>query len=173
MVIIGVFVVIRFQIPYYTWYNPQESLSHLPAPSSVPGEHVNATINGNLSISVIGSFYTMRPHIGPSTFDFTIDVRVNNTGDSPVTDFHVVKVTMFYESATPFYTFGVVPDSNLTISANNFTWIQEYRNDRDMVSIPSHLFHEYNVFARVLVTFDVENEIILTTPLTSLGHAIE
>ncbi|MGD9396784.1 MAG: hypothetical protein PVJ05_10175, partial [Candidatus Thorarchaeota archaeon] len=142
------------------------------SPSDAPGEYVNATVVGNLSMSVTGSFYTMVPHNFPATFDFTIQVSVNNTRHTSIDDFQVVKVTMFYEDATPVYTFGVVPDSAFTIAADSI-WVQEFQNDRDMVSIPSEFLWAPQTFARALVSFDNGTEAILTTPLTSFGHAIE
>lgn len=154
------------------YYNPQESLPHIASPSDAPGEHVNATVVGNLRMSVTGSFYTMVLHNYPATFDFTIQVSVNNTGSSSIDDFQVMKVTMFFEDATPVYTFGVVPDSVFMIAGNS-TWVQEYQNDRDMVSIPSDFLWAPQTFARVLVTFDNGTEVILTTPLTPLGHGVE
>jgi hypothetical protein len=154
------------------YYNPQESLPHIASPSDAPGEYVNATVVGNLSMSVTGSFYTMVPHNFPATFDFTIQVSVNNTRHTSIDDFQVVKVTMFYEDATPVYTFGVVPDSAFTIAADSI-WVQEFQNDRDMVSIPSEFLWAPQTFARALVSFDNGTEAILTTPLTSFGHAIE
>jgi hypothetical protein len=147
-------------------------LPHIASPSEAPGEYVNATVVGNLSISVTGSFYTMVPHNYPATFDFTIQVNVNNTGHSSIDDFQVVKVTMFYEDAKPVYTFGVVPDRVFIIEGDS-TWVQEYQSDRDMVEIPSNFLWAPQTFARVLVTFDNGTEGILTTPLTSFGHAIE
>jgi hypothetical protein len=175
LLLVGYLVVVmmlRNPTPTYPWYSPQEGLPHLPAPDMVPGESVNRTIIGNLSMGVTGFFSTMQPHVAPSTFDFTIDMSVNNTGYTPVTNFQVVKVTMFYENATPFYTFGVTPANNLTIPADSI-WVQDYSNDRDMVSIPTDLFFTQFVFARVLVSFDIGHEIILTSPLTWLAHAVE
>jgi hypothetical protein len=171
-IVVVTFVVMQPpDIGWPSWYNPEESLPHLATPGEIPGYEVNATIVGNLSLDVTGFFSTMSPHQAPSTFSFTIDLIANNTGDSNV-ELHVVKVTIFYENGTPVYTFGVDPDSNITIPVNT-TMSLDYQNDRDMVSIPSNLWGTQYVFARVLVTIDVVTEIILTTPLTQLLHAIE
>jgi hypothetical protein len=171
-----VVITVIVMIPPYTgmpsWYNPEESLPHLAAPGEVPGDQVNVTLIGNLSLGITGFFSTMTPHQFPSTFSFTIELSANNTGDSSIDDLHVVKVTIFYENATPVYTFGVVPDSNLTIPENS-TMNRDYQNDRDMVSIPSSFMNAQYVFARVLVTYNADTEIIITTPLTGLMHAIE
>jgi len=154
------------------FYNPQESLPHIAAPSETPGEQVNATVVGSLSMSVSGSFHTMAPHNGPMTFDFTIDVTVNNSGLTAIDDFHVVKVTVYDVNATPMYTFGVVSDTNYTIAADS-TWTEDYVNDRDVISWPSDFWWAESIFAQVLVTFNSSTEIILTTPMTSFWHAIE
>ena len=153
------------------WYNPEESLPHLSAPAEVPGEYVNDTLIGTVGFGLTASFHTMAPHNGPSTFSFTIDIIVNNTGGT-IDDFHAVKVTIFDVNATPVYTFGVEPDSNFTIAANS-TWTESYQKDRDMVSIPSDFRWAQYAFARILVTFDNSKEVILTTPLTQVWHAIE
>ena len=177
-VLIAIFVVIAVIIvgPWVggqnPFYNPQESLPHLAAPSVVPGEQVNVTVVDNLSMSVTGFFHTMSPHNSPTTFDFTIDMIVNNTGPTAIDDFHIVKVTVFDQNYTPVYTFGVVPYANLTISGN-YTTVHEIRNDRDMVTIPSDFMWSSYIFARVLITFDGATEVILTTPLTMFLHAIE
>ncbi len=154
------------------WYNPEESLPHLATPAEVPGEQVNATVIENVSLSATGSFYTMSPHNGPSTFSFTIDVRVDTIRVSAIDDFHVVKVTVFDVNATPIYSFGVEPDGNFSIAGNS-TWTREFRNDRDMVTIPPDFLWASYTFARVLVTFDSTTEVILNTPLTPFWHAIE
>ena len=176
LAIVIVIVAVVVLGPWYAnstpWYNPEESLPHLATPAEVPGEQVNATVIGNLSLSVSGSFYTMSPHNGPSTFSFTIDVRVNNTRVAALDDFHVEKVTIFNVNATPVYSFGVEPDGNFSIAANT-TWVRAFQNDRDMVSIPPDFLWATYTFARVLVTFDGSTEAILTTPLTMMGHAIE
>lgn len=154
------------------WYNPEESLPHLDGPAEVPGDHVNATVVGNLSLSVTGFFHTMEPHRFPSTFTFDLDVNVNSTRVTDIDDFHVVKVTIFYENATPVYTFGATPEGNSTIPAGSIL-IFEYENDRDMITVPWSLLRAGQIFARVLVTFDVDTAVILTTPLTLIAHAIE
>jgi hypothetical protein len=97
---------------------------------------------------------------------------VNNTGITAIDDFQVVKVTVFYENATPVYTFGAVPEGNSTISADTIL-VLEYENDRDMITVPNSLLGAGQVFARVLVTFDANSEVILTTPMTMISHFIE
>jgi hypothetical protein len=154
------------------FYNPEESLPHLAAPTEIPGDEVNATTVGDLSLSVTGSFYTMSPHISPTTFDFDLDIFVNNTGSSSIDDFQIVKVTIFLENATPVYTFGVLPEGNSTIQASSVRTL-ECENDRDMVTIPHSLMIASQIFARVLVTFNVDSEVILTTPMSSVSHVIE
>ena len=171
-VVIAVIIVgpwIGGQNPYY---NPQESLPHLAAPAEIPGDQVNATEIGNLTLSVTGFFNTMSPHSSPTTFFFALDVIVNNTGTLSIGDFQVVKVTIFYENATPVYTFGTLPIGNSTIPPSSVLTL-DYENDRDMITIPHSLMIASHVFARVLVTFNVDTEVILTTPMTFLPHAVE
>ncbi len=157
------------QNPYY---NPQESLPHLAAPAEIPGDQVNATVIGDLTLSVTGFFSTMSTHSAPTTLNFDLDIIVNNTGSSGIDDFQVVKVTVYYENATPIYTFGVDPEGNSTILAGSILTL-EYENDRDMITVPWSLISASYVFARVLVTYDVNTEVILTTPMTELPHAME
>lgn len=154
------------------FYNPEESLPHLASPAEIPGDQVNATVIGDLSLSVTGFFYTISTHSTPTTLNFDLDIIVNNTGASSIDDFQVVKVTVYYENATPVYTFGVEPDENSTIPADS-TLTLEYENDRDMISVPWSLISASYVFARVLIIYDGNTEIILTTPMTELPHAME
>ncbi|MFW9833987.1 MAG: hypothetical protein ACFFEK_08340 [Candidatus Thorarchaeota archaeon] len=172
IVVIAIIILGPWPRGYNPYYNPQESLPHIAAPTEIPGEYVNDTIVGNLSMSVSGSFYTIIPHNSPATFEFTIDIFVNNTGVTSVSDFHVVKVTVFNENATPIYTFGVVPDSNFTIAGSS-TWTNEYQSDRDMVEIPADFLWAQYAFARVLLTYYGNAGLVLTTPLTEFWHAIE
>jgi hypothetical protein len=154
------------------FYNPGESLPHLPAPGEIPGEQVDPTVMGDLNLNVTGYFQTVVPHRYPTTFSFNLDISVNNTGTTAIDDFQVVKMTVFYENATPFYTFGAVPEENSTIPADTIL-VLEYENDRDMITVPSSLLSVWQVFARVLVTFDTHTEVILTTPMTAIAHFIE
>jgi len=154
------------------YYNPGESLSHLAAPGEIPGDQVDPIVVGNLTLSVTGFFFTMSPHNNPATFSFDLDVSVNNTGAVSIDDFQVVMVTIFYENAVPVYTFGAIPENNSTIPADSILTL-EYENDRDMITVPSNLLIASYVFARVLVTFDVDTEVVLITPMTSIVHAIE
>lgn len=154
------------------YYNPGESLSHLAAPGEIPGDQVDPIVVGNLTLSVTGVFFTMSTHNNPATFSFDLEVSVNNTGAVIIDDFQVVKVTLFYENATPVYTFGAIPENNSTIPADSILTL-DYENDRDMIAVPSNLLIASYVFARVLVTFDVDTEVVLTTPMTSIVHAIE
>lgn len=171
IVVIGFVVMQPTDVGWPSWYNPEESLPHLATPGEILGNQVNATIFENLSLGVTGFFSTMSPHQAPSTFSFSIDLSANNSGETTV-KLHVVKVTIFYENGTPIYTFGVDPDGNYTIPVIT-TMNLNYQNDRDMVSIPSNFWNTQYVFARVLVTLDVVTEIVLTTPLTQILHAIE
>ncbi len=139
-IIIAILVVAAL-VAYGPWlqqpspfYNPEESLPHLAAPEEIPGDEVNATALGSLSLSVTGSFYTMSPHTSPSTFDFYLDIVVNNTGSSSIDDFQIVKVTIFYENATPVYTFGVLPEGNSTIQTSSVRTL-ECENDRDILIV--------------------------------------
>ena len=140
----------RGQNPFF---NPVESLPHIEAPVEIPEEQVNATEFENLTMSVTGFFHTMSPHSSPTTFGFSLDIIVNNTGMIEVDDFQVLKVTIFYENATPVYTFGVVPSGNTTINGSSVVTLHR-QNDGDMTSVPYHLLTATQVFARVLVTFN-------------------
>ncbi|MFW9793622.1 MAG: hypothetical protein ACFFEE_04940 [Candidatus Thorarchaeota archaeon] len=149
-----------------------ESLPHLPAPTGVPGYDIEEIVAGNLTLSVTGYFETMEPHIGPNTFSFTINVNVTNNGTTGIDDFNVDRVTIFYDNNTPVYTFGVVPSENTTIGADS-NQILDYTKDRDMVVVPMNLLRAAEIFARVSIIFNIDTQVILTTPLTQIPYAIE
>ena len=172
IIVIGVLIRWTYMPRWPSSYNPQESLEHLPAPEDPPSLSVNETNVGDITLSSKASFSTMEPHLSPNTFSFTLHLNVTNNGTSIINDLHVERLTIFYEDSTPVYTFGLLPSENVTISAES-SRILEYQKDRDMMEVPSRLLTESQAFASVRVTFSNDIEVILTTPLAYIGHAIE
>ncbi len=97
-------------------------------------------------------------------------MNASNVGASDITDFHVVKATAFRPNLTPIFTFGISSD-NSTIGAGA-NRVLTYEESADLARGTLSLW-DNEFFLRVLVTFDVDTEAILTTPLSQAPIAIE
>ncbi|MHA2214251.1 MAG: hypothetical protein ACW992_13915 [Candidatus Thorarchaeota archaeon] len=151
------------------WSTPQ--LNPLPAPEESPGHAVAPLEAGTLILNASVVFSGGTPHQGPESFGFTLIVNVTNIGESNISDFHVVKATAFKPDLTPVFTFGMTTSENATISsgANELlTYVEDRLVPRGTIS-----YSYYELFLRVLITFDVNTEVIVTTPLTPVMFWIE
>ncbi|MFQ5834186.1 MAG: hypothetical protein ACE5H4_15895 [Candidatus Thorarchaeota archaeon] len=165
---IGIVVV----IVGYAWYYQMSTaiLDPLPAPNEAPEFTVASITVGNLILNASAGFHLFFPHQGPLGFGFSLSVNVSNTGASDISDFHVVKATVFRSNLTPIFTFGVNSDNSTIGAGANRVLTYEESTDlaRGTLSLSDNEF-----FLRVLVTFDVNNQAILTTPLSGALIAIE
>ncbi|MHA2423497.1 MAG: hypothetical protein ACXAEF_01845 [Candidatus Thorarchaeota archaeon] len=146
-------------------------LDPLEAPEEPPGlEQVPVSID-NVTLGALVQFFMFMPHSGYNTFHFHLEINVTNNGVSPITDFNATIASVFFENSTLLYTFGLAPKENQTIPVaerRNLT----YDEDRDIPIVYSNLGGNY-FYLRVLVTFNINTQIIVTTPLTPIAVAIE
>ncbi len=125
---------------------------------------------GSLQLNATGDISGMIPHSGPIDFYVSLLVNITNNGTEDVTDFHAIKVSLYYLDAGLFYTFGLTPDTNLTIPAGQSVTLT-YHNYITRIDT-SFLMGSY-VYACVLISFDNNQECILTTPILEGIFAIE
>ena len=106
---------------------------------------------------------------------FSVDLylRVNNTGPDNLQDFHPVKLSIFNENHEHYFTFGLIPSTNITIDAySNVT--EWYEGDRTLDTIQvvtPHLGH-IKAYGRVLISYS-GYEVIVTTAMYEDFYPIE
>ncbi|TFG97259.1 hypothetical protein E4H12_09120 [Candidatus Thorarchaeota archaeon] len=133
-------------------------------PSSSPPQNITMveTIQvGSLFLNATANATGMIPHQGPVTFIMTLMINITNTGSENVSNFHAIKMSLYNLDSELFYTFSLHPDWNATISADE-TVTLTYRNEPTRVV---SLIRPWEIYGRVLVSFDTNYEAIITTPL--------
>jgi hypothetical protein len=155
------------------WYTSQLSpqLEPLPTPEEPPGDTVLPIEVGTLLLNATASFFGGIPHRGPESFGFRLAMNVSNIGGYDITDFRFVKATVFSWLLTPVFSFGTEDSENATIVADSSEILNRTeagRVPRGTISYPGE-----TLFLRVLVTFDVNIEAIVTTPLSIVHYWIE
>ena len=151
---------------------PPPILDPVP-PSANPPENETdyETITvGSLTLDSTGYLSGMIPHSGPITFHVYLWINITNDGTEDITDFHAIKMSLYYPNSGLFYTFSFSSDSNFTILAGEFLTLNLANKETRLhtsFSIGS------SVYARVLVSFNTNQECILTTPLLTGTFAIE
>ena len=125
---------------------------------------------GPLILNATGTISGMIPHNGPITFNVHLTINVTNNGTEDVSNFHAIKMSLYYQSSGLFYTFSISPDVNNTIFAGE-TVTLNYQNQE--TSLDASFSLTSLVYARVLVTFDTDQECIITTPILDGIFAIE
>ena len=141
-------------------------------PSAHPPENTTAveTIQvGHLIFNATANATGMLPHNGPITFYLNLFITITNTGLEDITDFNASKMSLYNLDSELFYTFSIRPETNATIPAGS-TETLVYHNQEYHCDVP---FGPWNIYARVLVTFGVNQEAIITTPLIYGLFAIE
>ncbi len=146
----------------------------VPPPPEPPGEEPESTIACDLEAWAIAVYsQDFMPAIseeGPP-FYTVIWINVTNNGNTTVTNFHAVRVTIyFYDTNLPLVTLEV--DSNIQY----FVWPEirpgttadfEYINKRDTIFSPT-IEEGTLLYSRVLTRWENGNEMILTTPPSPL-----
>jgi hypothetical protein len=146
-------------------------LDPLQAPEEPPDfQQVPVSID-NVTLGALVQFFMFMPHSGLNTFGFHLEINVTNDGTSSIVDFNATKASVFFENSTLLYTFGLEPKENQTIPVGERRNLG-YEEDRDMPIVYSG-FDYPPLYLRVLVIFNSNTEIIVTTPLTYLQIAIE
>jgi hypothetical protein len=171
VVISGVALYIYSARYFLTYIPPSNPILPVPASDTPPYdfEPVDTIHAGSLTLNATANATGGIPHQGPMTFRMILVMNVTNTGSEDITDFHAVKVSVYNTDNDLFYTFGFLDDSNVTILAGESVSLS-YRNNQTRVEFP---FEPLRIYARVLVTFDENREVIVTTPLIEAIFAIE
>jgi hypothetical protein len=171
-VIVGVLILIVGITLYYFLLPGMPTLEPIPAVSASenpPDDYISVeTINaGTLVLNATAT--GMIPHQGPISFYMHLVINITNTGDEDISDFHAVKASVYNTDNELFYTFSFQSDSNSTIPSGETAAIS-YHNSQTQIE---GSFEPWQIYARVLVTFDVNREVIITTPLIDGVFAIE
>ena len=144
-----------------------------PVPPSLnPPENdttYETVILGSMILNATGNVTGMIPHNGPFTFYLNLQIIVTNNGTEDVTDFHVIKSSLYHLDNELFYTFGLTPYTNQTILAGQ-TVTLNYQNNVTSLDVSGPMASKY---ARILVSFNTNQECILTTPILEGVFAIE
>jgi len=125
---------------------------------------------GSLTLNATGDISGMIPHSGPITFNVNLLINITNNGPENVTDFHAIKMSLYYLNSELFYTFSFTSDDNITILAGESLTLT-CANKETHLDTPFSITS--SVYARVLVSFDIDQECILTTPILEGIFAIE
>ncbi len=148
--------------------------NQVPPPVEPPGDEPEIIINEGLAAWAEATyrqdFMPSIPEEGPP-FYTRIWINVTNTGNTTVTNFHAVRVTIyFYSNSSPLVTL------DLESSIQYFVWPEirpgesaefEYTNVRDSIYSPS-IEEGTFLYSRVLTRWENGNEMILTTPPSAL-----
>ena len=140
--------------------------SETPPDNYTPVETIQA---GTLLLNASANATGMVPHQGPISFYMNLEINVTNTGSEDVHNFTAVKMSVYNADSELFYTFGFAYSPNVTILAGE-TLTLTYQNRETRIEVT---FGPWNIYARVLVTFDTDYVAILTTPLILGMFAIE
>jgi len=142
------------------------------SPSEDSVDHSVETIEaGNLLLNATAEYSGAIPHQPPINFDMRLAINITNTGASDIDDFRAWKASVFYSDSELFYTFSLSPDGNSTIAAGDS--ITLYFNNKGGRNLYASFWPFDEIYTRIRVTFDVDREAILTTPLSFGDFAIE
>ena len=147
----------------------------VPPPTEPPGNDLEPIIkNGLLAWAEAvywQDFMPIIPAEGPP-FYTVIRINVTNTGNITVSNFHAVRVTIyFHNSSLPLVTLDI------TSTIQYFVWPEirpgesvefEYTNVRDSIFSPT-IEEGVVLYSRVLTRWENGSEMILTTPPSELG----
>jgi hypothetical protein len=146
-------------------------LNPLPPADETPGVEANPLTIDNITFSAHVEFFMLLPHRPPNHFSFDLDINVTNTGSSSLNNFDAVKASVFFQNNSILYTFGLIPSENYSIAAGEERTLN-YENDRNIPDVLSKLQSEL-LYLRVLVMYNSNKQVIITSPLTNIIVAIE
>lgn len=169
-VLVGLFV-LMIGIALYGFSPTMYPIAPVPPSEAPPDNYISVeTIRaGTLTINTTANATGMIPHRGPMTFRMHLVINITNSGSEDISDFHAVKTSVYNTDNELFYTFIFQYEWNATIPAGETVQLS-YHNNQTRIEFP---FEPWEVYARVLVTFDVNREVIITTPLIDALYAIE
>ena len=148
----------------------------VPPPVEPPGEESEIVTKDGLEACAEAiyqqDFMPEVPEEGPPFF-IVIWLNITNTGNTTVTNFHAVRVTIyFYNTDLPLVTL------NLVSNIQYFVWPEirpgkfadfEYINIRDTIFSPT-IDEGTLLYSRILTQWENGGEMILTTPPSALLH---
>jgi hypothetical protein len=173
LIFIG-FVILGILVRFYPIVPNEPTLpplDPLPPADETPGEEIVPFKVDNITFSVQSKFFMILPHRAPNHFSFDLVINVTNEGSSSLSNFDAVKATVFFQNNSLLYTFGLTPLENYSIATGEER-VLNYENDRNMPEVLSKLQFEF-LYLRVLVMYNSSEEVIITTPLTSILVAVE
>ena len=146
-------------------------LDPLPPSQFLPSEDPFWENMGNLSISAMIDCNVGDTH-RLDHFEVDLILRVNNTGPNSILGFHPVKLSIFRDTHWHYFTFGLVPSTNITIEAfSNVSLL--YEGDRMLYTIEGIAeFGHIIAYGRVLISY-WDHETIITTSTFEDFFAIE
>ncbi|MHA2069607.1 MAG: hypothetical protein ACXABY_35030 [Candidatus Thorarchaeota archaeon] len=148
----------------------------VPPPADPPGEELEPIIKDGLSAWAEAmywqDFMPIVPAEGPPFYTI-IWINVTNIGNSTVTNFHAVRVTIyFYNNSLPLVTL------DLMSSIQYFVWPEiepgesvefEFTNVRDSIFSPT-IEEGAILYSRILARWENGSEMILSTPPSPLEY---
>jgi hypothetical protein len=148
----------------------------IPPPGEPPGDEMEPIVKDELQAWAEAvywqDFMPMVPAEGPP-FYTVIRINVTNTGITTVTNFHAVRVTIyFHNSSLPLVTLDI------TSTIQYLIWPEvkpgasvefEYTNVRDSIFSPT-IEEGAVLYSRVLTRWENGSEMVLTTPPSELGY---
>ena len=168
------FVIVGILVRFYPLVPNEPTLpllEPLPPADETPCEEIVPFKIDNFTFSAQSKFFMMLPHRPPNHFSFDLVINVTNEDSSSLSNFDAVKATVFFQNNSLLYTFGLTPLENYSIDAGEVR-VLNYENDRNMPIVLSKLQFEL-LYLRVLVMYNSSEEVIITTPLTSILVAVE
>lgn len=152
--------------------NLLEPLIPLPAASELPSNESFWTEHNNVSFSADVFYFPLRAHAGDH-FELTLTLRVNNTNPDALLNFTAVKISVFTDDHSHFYTFGLLPSESVTISGVS-TVTLTYTEDRDIESLDD-LFTDFSgyLYSRIELSYEGVPSTIINSPTTLVFMAIE
>jgi hypothetical protein len=141
-----------------------------PASVSSPESTIETIEVEGLVINSTANCTGMIPHQGPLTFNMVLLMNITNTGNVNISDFHAVKASVYNEENLLFYTFSFHNNNNVSIPSGETVFLFYYNMESRIE--PENRYFNF-AYARVLVTFDVNTEAVLTTPLLAGPFAVE
>ncbi len=159
IMVIGVAMVIFF---YYKANQP------VPPPDEPPTDEIAPIQVDNLVFEANPIFWqNFMPIIPPEgpPFYLVLEIIVKNYGDISISDITAIKTTVYYAATTrALHTFKLEPSGSTNNSIRpGETKKFEYTNDRSTIFSPD-LEEGTELYARILVRWASEHEVILTTP---------